>query len=394
MAKKKVLILIAIPNFNFTDEKSAVLSFLISIREAFISNGYDVDFGGAGTVQQTRSKNDSTSGSGQSPVKKLLKSWKWLYHSLAYFRYFKGQTELLEKLMSGEPYDLIVEFYTTGSTVGIELARHFQCNLSVIYDSPVDEQFKEMHGTRSFFWNKILSAEKKTLEYAEKIMVYSPACEKHLRSKYDIRGTVSVVPSMLHKDTEVRKIESDSFNIGFIGSFLNWHKVDLLVEVFEEFYQRHKDARLYLIGYGQEWERIQDLVKDKKLEDFVVQPGFVSENELADLKGIFTIAIMPGSNWYGSPLKLFEYALADIPFISPVSKTVSHVFTENEHCLFVQQGNERKSLLEAMEKLYSDDNLRNTLAMNARKYVENDFNKEVYANRLINALDSGKDVPN
>jgi glycosyltransferase involved in cell wall biosynthesis len=43
--------------------------------------------------------------------------------------------------------------------------------------------------------------------------------------------------------------------IGFIGSFLSWHRVDLLVDAFIEIAPEFPLARLALLGYGQEWNR-------------------------------------------------------------------------------------------------------------------------------------------
>lgn len=361
----------------------------MSIRDAFIANGYDAEFAFGAKADQSKHQGSGVSDSRSiSTLKKILKRWKWFYYTLVFRRYFKKQQALLNQLKNGPTYDLIVEFHTVGSNVGLELSKSMGAKLSVIFDSPVDEQFLEMHGTKSFWWNRIKRTEKETMKAAENIMVYSPACEDHLRSKYLIQGTVTVLPSLLNKPSEVVRAPGENFVIGFIGSFLSWHKLDLMLNVFEKFHNKYKDSRLYLIGFGQEWHSIYEQVKAKKLVDKVHMPGFVTEDELTRLKGEFTIAVMPGSNWYGSPLKLFEYAQAAIPFVAPVSKTVSSVFEDEEHCFFVKEEDEFNSLFKALETYYLMPDQGESVGLKVQSFVKENFNQEKYASKLIEALTS------
>lgn len=361
---------------------------MISIRDAFINHGYSAEFAfgkeanqdvfkGAG-INQQKSKIDF--------LKRLVKKWPWLYYSLVFKNYFSKQDKLLKDLKKGKSYDLIVEFHTVGSRVGAELAKYWGAKYSVIFDSPVDEQFLEMHKTKSFFWNRIKNTEKKSMQSAEKLMFYSPACRDHVQSKYQPKGKAYILPSLLNKPLDYERKPTEKFNIGFIGSFLSWHKIDLFVKVFNEFAKDKNDVCLQLIGFGQEWHNVKELVGSLELKEKVYMPGFVSEEELSELKSGFTIAAMPGSNWYGSPLKLFEYAQGGIPFIAPVSATVQSVFENGVHCLNVEKNNEFNSLLKNLEKFYSDQYLREKQGISVKEYVFNNFNKETYSKKLIGNL--------
>lgn len=319
-------------------------------------------------------------------AKKILKLWPWLYYSIVYKKYFRDQGLLFSKISASKKYDLIVEFHTVGSTIGMKLAKEWNAAFSVIFDSPVDEQFVEMYGTKTSHWKKIQSSERETMESAGKIMCYSPACKEYLETKYNIQGEINVLPSLLNKPVDFEQKQTETFNIGFIGSFLSWHKLDMMVRVFHKFHAEHSDTRLFLIGYGQEWHNIRRLVDQLNLNDAVEMPGFVSEEELSVYKSRFTVAVMPGSNWYGSPLKLFEYAQAGIPFISPVSKTVSYVFKEHENCLFVKKEDEPGSLLTALDFLYENENARNEMGAQTCEYVKREFGPQKYSVELIKAL--------
>jgi len=62
---------------------------------------------------------------------------------------------LINKSSKKEGYTHIIEFHTIGSDLGLQLTEMFNAKFSVIFDSPVDEQFYEMFNTKSLFWNKI-----------------------------------------------------------------------------------------------------------------------------------------------------------------------------------------------------------------------------------------------
>ena len=373
------------PHFDYQDEKSAVRSWMFQIKSAFEEQGAEVFFADhyKGKVAKSVSQEKKT-GIVES-IKKVMKAWPWFYYSLVYRQYFKQQDALEKEVLdSFSDLDLVIEFHTVGSEIGLKLAKKCKAQLSIIWDSPIDEQFIEMHNTKTIYWNRVCETERNSLEAAEKIMVYSQACEDYIRSKYKIKAQVNKLPSSLNKPIDkIKRIDDGNFNIGFIGSFLSWHKLEMLVEVFEKFHARHHDARLILLGFGEEWHRIKEKASTLSCADAIEIPGFVSEEDLVKYKSRFTIATMPGSNWYGSPLKLFEYSRAGLPFIAPVSKTVSYIYEEGEHCLFVKEEDEYGSLLAALETMYTDVELRERLGRQAQQMIEDRYNKDAYYKKLI-----------
>jgi glycosyltransferase involved in cell wall biosynthesis len=393
---KRILILVGIPDFDYSNQMSAVAAFLKTVKTAFENDGHEVDFGENKTlVFEKDARPELISPFGLRPkiinglkhgVKVAVKSWPWLYHSLAFRRYFKQQDKLYWKIFNRKPYDMVVEFHTVGSTVGRQLAEHWDAEFSVIFDSPVEEQFYEMHGTKTTHWSRILNSEKVTLEAADHIMVYSPACEAHILTKYKIKGKVGVLPCVVNKTNVNNNPQQSEFIIGFIGSFLSWHKVDLLVKVFKKFHEKHVHARLQLIGYGMEWDKVKTLVDQLDLTEVVEMPGFVSEAELLNCKTRCSVAIMPGSNWYGSPLKLFEYAQSQIPFIAPTTKTVVSIFQENEHCLYIDPENEAISLLEKLTFSIENPLKMNDMANRAQTFVRENFEATIYNEKLVEVL--------
>ena len=96
---------------------------------------------------------------------------------------------------------------------------------------------------------------------------------------------------------------------------------------------------------------------------------------------------MPGSNWYGSPLKLFEYLFAGIPFIAPETPTVTYIFRDNVECLIIKNDNPVDSLSENLLKLYSNIDLRKELTANALKRMKTTFSEDKLIQILNNIVE-------
>lgn len=383
---KNVLIVVGIPNFDYSNKKSAVASFLIELKKAFESNGDCVEFPPNNSSHNGVSHNGVNESGILGKVKSVIRKWNWLYQSLSFRNFFRSQSHLIDDFSLDKKFDLILEFYTVGSTLGVDLAKLYNAKYSVVFDSPVDEQFLEMYGTKTIHWNKIKYAEKYSLENANRIMVYSPACELFITEKYNISAKIGVLPCVVNKESIKNAPTGDVFNIGFIGSFLSWHKVEMLVSAFKVFNESYPNSRLQLIGYGMEWQRIKELIENYNLTELIEMPGFVSETELLNYKKNFSVAVMPGSNWYGSPLKLFEYAQCGIPFIAPKSKTIKSVFIENEHCLYINEKDSLNSLVDLLTLLYKDSELANKFGENSRKFYFKNFSEEVYKQKMLSVF--------
>jgi len=384
--KKRIVIVVGITDFNYSNEKSAVAAFLQTIKTAFEQEGHEVQLGFGSKSTTTHSNTVNSSSGLKYKLKSILKTWKWGYQSLAFRSFFKRQKQLIENYNGINPADLVVEFHTVGSKLGLQLAKKWNCKFSVIFDSPVDQQFLEMYKTKTAFWSHIQDSERLTMQAADKIMAYSPACKDYLSSNYTVKAEIEVLPCIVDKPSIQNQPNPTEFKIGFIGSFLVWHKVDFLVNVFVKFLEEVPNSRLQLIGFGEEWNRVKSQLDELGIANHVDLPGFVDEEELLEFKKSISVAVMPGSNWYGSPLKLFEYASCGIPFIAPATPTVLSIFKAEEHCLYVDPDAEFESLLNALRKIYTNRDQASKMANRARDFVGSEFETTIYKSKLVAIL--------
>ncbi|MBI3133434.1 MAG: glycosyltransferase family 4 protein [Bacteroidetes bacterium] len=355
---KRILLIASETNFSFENPNSAVANYLLTLKRSMEQNGYRVDTfpaikeGGDRVV--STAQRSGISGKLKKTVKALFPR---LYYGLVLRQKIKSLSAVSEFIISNyQKPDLIVEFLSIGSELSVRLKNHYKIPSVLIYDAPLLDQFCEVHACNPFFSQPVNTLEKKMVEHADALICYSASVQSYLQKQFQVKAAVSVLPCITWKE-EIPENQNKEQVIGFIGSFLKWHRVDLLVKAFEKIAAEFTGARLVLLGYGQEWEKVKQGVDKSEFRSRIEMPGFVNEEQLTRYKHEFMIGVMPGSNWYGSPLKLFEYAQSSIAIIAPETPVVSDLFSTDE-VLFIDKTNALESLTSNLRLLLRDDDLR------------------------------------
>ncbi len=384
--KKNIAIVTANPYFSIENQNSAVSIFLKSIGDSLTASDFSVGYFPNNSVPFSDINKNGKS------ILTVLKKWtrkffpKW-YFNKRFNRYFNLVDGLNSKLSNDlKDFDIVIEFSSYGGEVGYLCKQKFGTKFIAIYDAPMDLQFEEMYGKHTRFIEKIKNSETKFVKNADLIFCYSHAVSDYLKKEFEINQPIVILPCIVWKNGLISPV-ADKKVIGFIGSFLKWHKTLLLVKSFEAVASDFPDLRLCLVGYGEEWEMVNGYCQNSKYRNRIDLTGFVSEIELAKLKSTFTIGVMPGSNWYGSPLKLFEYAESGIAVIAPQTPTVSEYFIHHENALVIDPKNEMKSLEAHIRLLLTDEALRLKLIQNGHKKMETDLLKEKLMANFVNHIE-------
>jgi len=382
--KGKIAIVIANPFFSIYHENSAVSLYLKSIGDSLSKSGFQVEY----FPTPKPLINSQKKGSNLSFVKRIAKVILPNFYFKKRFRSYFSAIEIMNNQARNDlkGYDFILEFSSYGGRIAAICKKEFSVKTALIYDSPADLQFKEMYGKSGEFESLLNEAENISVVQSDLIFCYSHAVKNHLKDKFHFSGKIIELPCIVWKGFSNVKIDSEKIVIGFIGSFLKWHKVELLFEAFRTLAPKYNNIELVLIGYGEEWNHIHKMVEHSNLQPRILMPGFVSEEELLVYKSKFTIGVMPGSNWYGSPLKLFEYAELGIPVIAPATPTVLQYFTHNVNAMIIDQENESDSLKDHLESLINDISLRKKLGNSGLEMMKNDLSKEKVMNSFTEEI--------
>lgn len=332
--KTKILIIYAKGSSELLNRQSALGSYILCLGKLLNETGHDIYINGE-SLSQLGSKpvsNLNVPVSANKFSKFIPGSVKNIFRDKKIFAKHKS---IFKDLKNSGPYTLILEFYTYGSNLGTLAGRAFNCPLITIFDSPVLEEYVFFNGAKLFNRRKIESEQNATLKNSNLIVVYSNAVKDYVEQRTNIIGKTRIhqnVDFTRFDFIEPRKIESE-INIGFIGSFLKWHRVDLLLNIFEKLKNDGLNVKLWLVGSGMHWPVIAEKVSNSPYKDSIHLTGFCDGAKLLEIKKHLHIGVMPGSNWYGAPNKIFEYGAAGLAVMAPSTPTIKDLFT-NEIRLF------------------------------------------------------------
>lgn len=161
--------------------------------------------------------------------------------------------------------------------------------------------------------------------------------------------------------------------VGFVGGFYPWHGVDRLVEAVRRNRAAGRPAALLLVGDGPERPRIEAQVAAAGLAEHCLLAGSRPHAELPGWIAAMDVCVMPHSNDYGSPMKVFEYMALGRAVLAPSLPPLCDVIDDGVNgALFAssEAGADPVAPLEAgLAGLLGDGPLRERLGRAARERV-------------------------
>lgn len=109
----------------------------------------------------------------------------------------------------------------------------------------------------------------------------------------------------------------DKVVVGFVGAFVKWHRVDFLIEALAQVRVHHPELIGLFVGNGVEREPCEALARQLGIGESVVFTGRIAHSQIPEYVCAMDIGVMPGSNPFGSPMKIFEYMAMGVPAIGP-----------------------------------------------------------------------------
>jgi len=161
--------------------------------------------------------------------------------------------------------------------------------------------------------------------------------------------------------------------IGFVGSFAPWHGLPLLLEAVRQVMEVHRDALLVLVGDGPERPQIERLAADHGMTDRVLFAGLIGHDRLMHCVAAFSLGVMPDSNDYGSPMKIFEYMALGKPVIAPDYAPLLDVITDGRQGRVFRR-RDAGALAACISGYFDDPQLMAAAGRQARASVEQHHN--------------------
>lgn len=208
------------------------------------------------------------------------------------------------------------------------------------------------------------------------LVAVSSRLKQHLMEVYGIPPEkIIVLPNAADPDVfDISRVVRKSLPftggkiIGFVGGFYPWHGLDLLLSAFQSVAQKVGDARLLLVGDGPMMAEIRQRVHQSGLGDRVVLTGKVPHQDLPGYIANFYVGVMPDSNDYGSPMKIFEYMSMGKPVVVPDYPPLLDVVNDNEEGRVFPARNVQE-MAACLEMLLTDTMAYQRMAEQARRKI-------------------------
>lgn len=278
----------------------------------------------------------------------------------------------------------------------------FLCTTSLL-GVPFVVEVNELAGderVRSTPWLGWLArwADRFTFRRARLIVVVSP----HLRRRIAELGVpaekVLVLPNAVStesldapvEDTAIRQRHglNDAVVVGFIGWFVPWHRLDRLIEQFAALASDQPRLRLMLVGDGPLRASLVALGSQLGIADRIVFTGAVPHGETAAHLAATDISVVPHSNEYRSPIKLFEAMARGCAVIAPRTEPIEMVIRHGENGLLFDPENPA-DLRAQIARLVADPDLRHRLGQQAREDVRLKHTWRANAQTVLDHLPPG-----
>jgi glycosyltransferase involved in cell wall biosynthesis len=306
----------------------------------------------------------------------------------------RGAVPLIER---ADP-DFIYQRYARFSWAGVVAANRIKRPLLLEYNG--SEVWVGKHWDRVGSLDLLERYERLNLDAAARIFVVSEVERRNLEGRGVDGQKIVVNPNGVDVErfrpgvggADIRRelrIEDDEVVAGFVGTFGPWHGVEKLAEAIKTI-PANVRVLFLLVGSGSLHAEVQRLLEN---ETRVIFTGAVAHERVPKLLDVCDILIAPhvpladGSEFFGSPTKIFEYMAMGKGIVASRLGQIGEVLVDGETALLVEPG-DVEGLRAAILKLVGDEELRKRLGARAREVAEKEHTWIRNAQRVLDAYKS------
>ena len=230
--------------------------------------------------------------------------------------------------------------------------------------------FRRIGGSPLIFEDFVSFIELSILKHAHLVVTVSEVLQRDLISKGIDDARIAVcangvdvtrfMPGVISSDARAdlkHKLgfEPDDIVFTFAGSFGAWHGAGLIADTINSLIDEPESSisakcKFLMIGSGVEFSSVQMSLQDAIDQDRVVMTGLVDQNEVPAFLEISDVCLVPtlankdGSEFFGSPTKLFEYMAAGKPVIASAVGQVKDIMETSLQAAQLLDGSGNESL--------------------------------------------------
>ena len=164
--------------------------------------------------------------------------------------------------------------------------------------------------------------------------------------------------------------------VGFIGSFLVYQGINLLIDAAPLILKKIPDTLFLLVGDGPmrtDWEK---KVQGKALQDNFIFTGHVPYRNVPNYIGAMDVCVAPhqGETNQASPVKLFDYMASGRPIVASDIEVVREIVADSG-CAVLVVPKRAEDIAKAIITLLRYNNLRKDLSVKGRDYAVDHYDR-------------------
>jgi len=196
--------------------------------------------------------------------------------------------------------------------------------------------------------------------------------------------------NIFYEDNCLRKIQRNALRLQnkivvcFVGaSHIPWHNLELLCKSIE---MLKESLNLFFLFVGLETKDLMLRGIDiSKIAHKIICVGPKIPEEINSYLNASDICVLPGTNWYCSPMKLFEYGAVNKAVIAVDMFNVREILKKDNLVIFFKKG-DAYDLAKKIKLLSDNKELRREIGKNLKDYILDSFSWDNNARKIIDVF--------
>jgi glycosyltransferase involved in cell wall biosynthesis len=335
-----------------------------------------------------------------SRVKSFVKMFipKIIWRTLKEFQQIQfdkyAAKELQNKILSFQP-DMVYERSTWMSNGSIEVLSNFNIKHVVEINAPFEEEVKSFEKAQTFLASTGKKKLKHLLQAANLVLPITSSLQEYLIKRYDLNSNKClVIPNAIeYSEIQINESHVDAINkqyklsevtvLGFVGSIFPYHGVDRLIRGVAKL--NYTDISILIVGDGYLIPKLKQLAEELGISERVHFTESVPKEDIYNYISAMDILTLPNTEWYCSPVKLFEYGAFGKTILAVDEAGVSDVMSTDEGLLFE---NNDSAFQDALLRAITDVDALKIKAQNFKQKVLEKHTWRANAQKVLQQLNS------